>query len=517
MATICHVSTGSNMKHLIIYPDASPHGPSPKRSYKGIAIVIWLALAPLALSFGQVSITCPTTVTISCNTIPSPGNTGSAIASTNCSNTAITLTYQDNNSQMNGCMGTGVLKRTWRATDQCSNVATCLQNIVIEDNTSPTLTCPSFAVISCNSDTTPAALGMAIAFDNCTPQNQITITYNDHTQNLNLCNGTGSFTRHWQAIDMCGNIAVCIQTIVVNDTQKPVLTLPPAITITCNQSTNTTITGTATAVDNCTPSVNVNFSDNVQGMTGCNGTGTIVRSWSAADACNNIATGTQFITVIDNTTPAITCPPSITISCEASTLPANTGSATASDLCGPAFIGYADELLQPLACNGTGVIKRTWSALDACNNLTSCAQFITIIDQVKPTITCPQNITLDCSLGIQPVVTGTPVIADNCTPSGNLILTRTDVEVAPLGCNGTGTIRRTWNVTDACGNSSSCVQTITVTDLLKPTISCPPPITISCESPRTPDATGAASALDNCTPVGSIAVNYPDDVSGIFG
>ncbi|MBK9982187.1 MAG: hypothetical protein IPP15_07135 [Saprospiraceae bacterium] len=86
------------------------------------------------------------------------------------------------------------------------------------------MTCPPFIVISCETDTTPSQLGMAIAMDNCTPTELMTISYTDHTQNLGHCNGTGSFTRHWSATDMCGNVAVCIQTVVIIDNTKPILT-----------------------------------------------------------------------------------------------------------------------------------------------------------------------------------------------------------------------------------------------------------------------------------------------------
>src|SRR5690606_5293055 len=137
-----------------------------------------------------------------------------------------------------------------------------------------------------------------------------------------------------------------------------------------------------------------NFSDNVLGLTGCNGTGTIVRTWTARDACNNISTGTQYITVQDNTPPKITCPPDITISCESSLSPAVTGDISASDFCSPVFTGYTDS--PQLGCNGTGIIERTWTAIDGCGNLSQCIQWITITDSKTPVVTCPADITVDC-------------------------------------------------------------------------------------------------------------------------
>lgn len=488
----------------------------PRRLVRGwIGALGLLTLATLQTR-AQVTITCPPTVNISCSTNPVPANTGTATATTSCGLPGVNVTYQDN-TNMNGCMGTGTIQRTWTATDACGFSATCLQTIIVEDNTSPTISCPPFMVISCETDRSPATLGTASASDNCTPTNLILVTYTDNTAGLTGCNGTGTMTRNWQARDACGNIASCIQTIVIVDNTKPVLTLPPAVTVSCSANTTPAALGYATASDNCTPTgqLNVQFSDNVAGLTGCNGTGTIVRTWSAIDACNNVAFGTQLITLVDNTPPGITCPANLTISCEASSLPAHTGSATATDACGSVFIGYVDQA--NLACNQTGTIMRTWSAVDVCGNLNQCVQFITVIDQTAPVCTAPANITVDCAAGTAPAVTGSPVVSDNCTPLAALNVNFTDVELEPLGCNGTGLLQRTWIVSDACGNSSSGVQLIRITDLLKPTLQCPPPATVSCEASVSPDATGYATASDNCTPQGDIVITYSDDISGLFG
>jgi len=519
MASNCHVTTGSNMKNLIYYPGSSPHGhPFIRRAAQWV-LLGWLAMAPFVFILGQVTITCPPTLTIPCSLPPTPNNTGTATATTTCgTSSAVTVTYQDNNGQMTGCMGTGTLIRTWLATDLCGNSATCVQNIVIEDRTSPMLTCPPFRIINCETDTTPATLGMAVASDDCTPTNQITISYTDQTQNLGQCNGTGSFTRHWKAKDKCGNIASCIQTIVIIDNTAPTLTVPPSLTISCEQNPTTQLTGTATASDNCTSQSNIiiTFSDNVFGLNGCSGTGTIVRTWVARDACNNLSTGAQFITLQDVTPPQATCPADITISCESSSLPAVTGTFTATDLCGSVFTGYTDQVIEQI-CNGTGVVERHWSAIDGCGNVTQCLQIITIIDQKVPTISCPATITVDCSAGVAPAVTGTPQVSDNCTTVAALTVTYSDIEIIPLGCNNTGTLERTWIVTDACGNSASCTQLIHITDTLKPTLTCPPPATISCESSVSPDFTGEATASDNCTPVSFIVIEYTDDESLLFG
>ena len=162
------------MKNLINDQGSSPFGYPFREKAKRWAFAAIVALVPLAFINGQVSISCPPTLNISCSMSPTPENTGSATATTQCPTSPdVTLAYSDDLGQMNGCMGTGTIRRTWTATDICGSTAECMQTIIVEDNTSPTLACPPFMVISCASDTTPATLGFAVASDDCTPDELI--------------------------------------------------------------------------------------------------------------------------------------------------------------------------------------------------------------------------------------------------------------------------------------------------------------------------------------------------------
>src|SRR6185503_116570 len=119
--------------------------------------------------------------------------------------------------------------------------------------------------------------------------------------------------------------------------------------------------------------------------------------------------------------------------CTASTLPANTGTATASDNCsGVASITYTDANA-PGTCAGNHVITRTWKATDNCGNFSTCAQTIAVTDTHGPVITCPSNKTNDCAASILPANTGTATATDDC--SGVASITYTDVN-APGACAG---------------------------------------------------------------------------------
>ncbi len=75
---------------------------------------------------------------------------------------------------------------------------------------------------------------------------------------------------------------------------------------------------------------------------------------------------------------SMACPPDITIDCEESTLPANTGLATAEDFCpGPPLISFTDSF-STATCVAELLIFRTWIATDSCANLSTCVQVITV-------------------------------------------------------------------------------------------------------------------------------------------
>ena len=80
------------------------------------------------------SITCPADLVIECGESIDPSNTGNATATDNC-DLSPDITYSD--SQVDN-----VITRTWTATDDCGNQASCDQIITVEDTTPPTITCP---------------------------------------------------------------------------------------------------------------------------------------------------------------------------------------------------------------------------------------------------------------------------------------------------------------------------------------------------------------------------------------
>jgi hypothetical protein len=284
---------------------------------------------------------------------------------------------------MNGCGSTGIILRTWTATDDCGNTASCEQSITIQDTTPPVITCPADITVNCSASLDPSALGSATATDNCVSNGNITIEYSDNTSGLTGCGGTGIIIRTWTAMDPCGNSSSCTQTINILDNVPPVINCPADITVSCDQDIVPSVTGEPTVTDDCSADedIAVSYSDDASGRTGCNGTGIVVRTWIARDACGNISQCTQDITIEDATPPIITCPADVIVNCEESTAPASTGNATATDNCtavGQVDITFTDDVSGLTGCNGTGTLLRTWTATDLCGNQSQCIQNIAI-------------------------------------------------------------------------------------------------------------------------------------------
>jgi hypothetical protein len=441
---------------------------------------------------------CPANRTIECDESTLPSNTGMASATDNC-DPAPDVTYSDVTVASSTCPQEYTINRTWTATDACGNSSTCAQVITVDDSTAPVITeCPANRTIECDESTLPGTTGMASATDNCDPAPDV--TYSDVTVASTTCPQEYTINRTWTATDACGNSSTCAQVITVDDSTAPVITDCPANrTIECDESTLPANTGMASATDNCDPAPDVTYSDVTVASSTCPQEYTINRTWTATDACGNSSTCAQVITVDDSTAPVITdCPANRTIECDESTLPANTGMASATDNCDPApDVTYSDVTVASTTCPQEYTINRTWTATDACGNSSTCAQVITVDDSTAPVITdCPANRTIECDESTLPGNTGMASATDNCDPAPDV--TYSDVTVASMTCPQEYTINRTWTATDACGNSSTCTQLITVDDSTAPMMTCPDNITIECTAVTLPTNTGMASATDNC-------------------
>jgi parallel beta-helix repeat protein len=157
------------------------------------------------------------------------------------------------------------------------------------------------------------------------------------------------------------------------------------------------------------------------------------------------------VTVVDNTPPAIACPPSITVG----TAPGKNVAtvdypiATATDACGVANV----VCLPPSGSTfPLGASTVNCSARDVANNTANCSFTVTVNDVDAPVIRCPNNITMELpptqtsavvTYPLPTVVDNLPGVTVTCAPPSGAIF--------PLGVTAVVCV-----AVDTAGNRSTC-------------------------------------------------------------
>lgn len=458
-------------------------------------------------------INCPADAFVSTEEPRDPPATGQAAATDNCS-PAPELDFSDDESGLDAD-GLGELFRTWTAADACGQTHSCTQTITITQSVTLEITCPADITISCEENSDPAATGEANLEGDC--PDGIELSYADEAT-VGTCPGEQVIQRTWKGTDVCGNETECTQVIAINDETGPQLTCPAAVTVTLAEELSPQVTGQAAAADDCSPpeQVSLAFEDATGGLTGCAGTGTIRRTWTATDGCGNTRSCMQEIRVVDDEPPEIICPFPATANSPGQAVPEATGMATAMDNASTLdniVIAYEDDLAGLDGCGG--VLLRTWTATDACGNVSVCVQEIVISDMESPVVNCPAPAEVGCGEADDLTITGIADATDNYTSDDELIVQFIDNQDELTTCGG-GDILRLWFVVDACGNTGACEQLITVRpDDTAPALVCPPDIQVACGEQNDIALTGAATATDNCS--ADATLNFSDDVSTLSG
>lgn len=463
---------------------------------------------------------CPPTQTVSANSTSCNATITSVPPVTetdNCDSPAQITSYLSSPT-LPATLPVGTHTFIYEGFDLNYNFDTCHFNVVIVDDTPPTITCPPNQTFFSAPNQCQATVNIppATTSDNC----GIETTTRSPSGNIFQVGATiVTFTTE----DLYGNTSTCTMTVTVIDAVPPVITCPSNITTSTDPGScfaNVNLPP-GTATDNCAVDFIFNNGQNPFFI------GTTPVTYTAVDVNGNFSTCSMTVTVLDNENPTITCPANITQGndpgeCEAFvTVPP----AIVSDNCGVAFYdnGY----------NGTtdasdtypvGTTLVVWYVQDYNGLFDTCHQLITITDVEPPVITCPADQTANtdpnqCQANVNiPPATAT----DNCgiqgifrNPAGNIFQI--------------GTTLVTFTALCLNGDSSTCTMTVTVNDVQPPSLTCPSNLTVNtdpgeCSADITlPDATGT----DNCGfdfsqndapspfPIGSTLVTFTGfDISG---
>ncbi len=485
---------------------------------------------------------------------------GAVTITDDCTTDAL-LTVTHSDSQTGSCPI--IITRTYTIMDECGNSANIVQTINVADTQAPVVagSLTTLSLEGCHIGAAPAPAttvaeielltGNVSITDACTPDVALIVSHSDAV--VSTC--PIEITRTYTVKDACGNTADVVQTILINDTQPPVLTglLLPVTVEGCTMSdapaAEITVAGLEglpggiAISDICTSdeSMSVTHSDAATGSCPL----LVTRTYTITDACNNFVTISQAITVEDTTSPAVTGSLSTTTieGCTLAEAPAAvttvaqiealTGDLTITDAC------TADAALTVThsdAVSGTCpiVITRTYTVTDECGNFTDIVHTIQVDDNTDPVIVgALSDITVEgCDAGDAPVAAttvagleallGSIAVSDACTPDAALNVTHSDSFAGSCPV----IITRTYTITDVCGNKVNIIQTIYVDDTLPPVITGSlSDVTVEgCDTGAAPAAVTTVSDLetlpgvitiaDACTPDASLVVTHSDDVAG---
>jgi ribosomal protein S26 len=171
-------------------------------------------------------------------------------------------------------------------------------------------------------------------------------------------------------------------------------------------------------------------------------------------------------------------------------------------------VTFVSDVTTNQTCVNRYTLTRTYRATDACGNSSTCTQTITVNDQTPPSIICPPAVTVSC-IGQVPAINIATVMAnDNC---GSVTVTYVSDNISGTICPNRLTLTRVYQATDACGNTATCSQVITVNDQTPPTFNCPPALTVTCASQVPAPNPGGITGSDNCG--GSPTITFVSDVT----
>jgi hypothetical protein len=441
-------------------------------------------------------ITCPGTQTrnvdASCN-YTVEDFTGLATATDDCG--PITITQSPT---AGGTLSTlGNTSVTLTATDDASNTDQCTFTLTLQDVVPPSITCPGtqiqFLDANCQISTADYT-SLAIVSDNCDASPTVT---QSPSPGMAFA-GVGGLFATLIATDASGNSSSCIFVVQFEDNTPPSITCPGTQTVpldaNCLSSHNDYI-GLASVSDNCDASPVVTQSPPDGTLITANTSATLI----VTDASGNSTSCTFMVMVSDNNAPSLTCPGTQTETANANcevTLSDYTGLATASDNC--AGLSISQSPTPGTTINGNTNV--TLTATDASGNSTTCTFMVLVDDTTAPSITCPgtqtQFLDANCQVSLLDY-TSLATVSDNCDASPTV----TQIPTPGTAFSGPGALFATLTVTDASGNSTSCIFPVAFVDNTPPSLTCPgtqtEPGDANCEATLS-DYTGLATASDNC-------------------
>lgn len=410
------------------------------------------------------------------------------------------VTYTDNCSSVSvdfsevitplECAGSSIIERTWTITDACGNSSSATWTIYALDEQVPQIVgVPASTTISCGEQIQDVQV---FATDNCTPSDEIIITLNAETINIE-CGYI--FRRTWIATDACGNSSEAVQDITVIDQESPTfLDYPETISLVCGVEQEI---APLVAVDACS---SVTYTITETPIAGC--IPGVIRTTVATDECGNSTTAVQTITTTDTQAPMPSViPTDIQATCD--NVPVITvDDITFTDNCSAVDVSFATDITEG-SCAGEYTIDYIWIAQDACGNRIDLMQTVHVTPAPLGMTNLPDDLVISCSDPIPAIVY--PTATGGCNQD---IQVNVEVTTLPGNCPGSSLILRRFYIEDDCDQTFTHFQFIQVIDNQPPVFE---PFETQISLPCSQSSGVFVVATDACT---SVQISYTDQQIG---
>ena len=358
-----------------------------------------------------------------------------------------------------------------RVMDAAGNFNLCDAQILLNDVSPPTVTCPPHVILDCKASLD--SLGVPQAWDNC----HFNLSYADDLSNLNSC-GFGAVYRTWRVEDASGNMDSCIQFIDIVFSGQPQFAEPADVTIACGQSISPDVTGEPQFVDDCSRLIYAYEDRSFSG--GPDYVEIVRRTFEIGDLCRPDYTEefVQRIYIEDTGSPTLDCQAENAYylhhdSCDIRVeIPLGI-----SDNCSSSFQFSHNSSTGDIADNQfvaeltLGSYDIFVEVTDESGNTDQCRLIFEVLDTIAPAPVCRTGLSLpipESGILAPPAQLFDLGSSDNCTPENALEL---ELVPAQFDCFNRGANPLQLIVRDASGNETVCLSEIFITD---PNAFCPP-------------------------------------------
>ncbi len=470
------------------------------------------------------TITCPADFTVftdngNCTGTVTPP---AATATDNCSNFTLTHLWEyGENAATYSNIPQGTHAITYEAQDECGNKSTCQTAVTIIDNEVPTPVCKEHTFISLGEEENTVLAAHTFnenSTDNC-QIDRFEVSKNGAAFAPSASFDCSDILASPLAItlrvyDVAGLHNDCAVEVSVDDFLAPSIVCPLPVELNCTDDyNNLTISGTATATDNCAVA-SIIPTDDISDLNDC-GYGTVLRLWTATDEDDNSAFCVQQITVGDATPTDVVFPADFTTyECSLKLDPDHTGYPEISGAdCEQILSFHTDDTIAVTdACLH---IVRFWEVYDECvfdpndsaeDGYWSFNQTLKIYDNEMPELSVPADITVfiygeDCETYVE----FPDAWATDCSAAvevSNNSFYADDNKENASGTYPAGFHYITFTARDECDNITNLSMDLYVLDAQIPTVLCNEGFTVNLGSNGTvavnPQLFDAGS-YDNCS------------------